>query len=223
MKALSVHILTLCLGISFLSIGELYAQEPADDEYQTVPGKRFRKYSHEGEEFLYGSIDGVDITRPFPTTRELRQGRRKIEQFTRLQWYVHSVYPYAQGVADLMAEVEQEIQHIPNKQAQKDYLKEREEALFAKYEEDFRRMSRKQGKILVKLIYRQSGVSAYEMIKDTKSGATAFFWNGIGRLFGINLKADFDPEEDAMIDSIVLDLDNGGYNIAYKTYDYRLP
>lgn len=223
MKALPLHILTLCLGITFLSVGELYAQEPADDDYQTVPGKRFRKYTHEGEEFLYGTIDGVEITRPYPSSRELRQGRRKIERFTKLQWYVHSVYPYAQGVADLMAEVERDIQNIPDKQAQKEYIKEKEAALFSKYEDDFRRMSRKQGKILVKLIYRQAGVSAYEMIKDTKSGATAFFWNGIGRLFGINLKEDFDPEEDAMINSIVRDLDNGGYNIAYKSYNYRLP
>lgn len=201
----------------------LWSQQDTDTTGKTIPGQRYRLYTYEGEDFLYGSIDGIDIERTYPTERELRRGRRRVMQYTRLQWYVHSVYPYAQGVAELMSEVERDLQTLPSKSDQKAYIKSKEEALFARYEPDFRRMSRKQGKIFVKLVYRQSGLSVYDLIKDTKSGATAFFWNGIGRIFGINLKADFDPEEDGMIDSIVADLDNGGYNIAFKAYNYRLP
>lgn len=197
--------------------------EPDEEYTATIPGQRFRVYEYNGETYMYGSIDGVEISRRYPTEREMRQGRRTLERFTRLQWYVHSVYPYAQGVADLMSEVEQDLQHIQGKQAREDYIKMRETALFEQYEDDLRKMSRTQGKLLVKLIDRQAGVSAYELIKETKSGATAFFWNGIGRLFGINLKDDFDSEEDAWIEAIVRDLDRGGYNIAYKAYDYRLP
>ena len=218
------HISAILLLLSFLSLPVMgWAQTEEEPFGETIPGQRFRLYTYEGEEFLYGSIDGVDIERQYPTKRELRQGRRRIERYTKLQWYVHSVYPYAQGVAELMAEVERDLHTISSRSDQKEYIKQREEALFARYESDFRRMSRKQGKIFVKLVHRQSGISVYDLIRDTKNGASAFFWNGIGRIFGINLKADFDPEEDAMIDAIVADLDNGGYNIAFKAYNYRLP
>ncbi|MDP5169129.1 MAG: DUF4294 domain-containing protein [Bacteroidia bacterium] len=189
---------------------------------KTIPGQRFRIYEYNGEMFMYGSIDGVEITRRPPTASEMRNGRRQIEKYTKLQWMVHSVYPYAQRVAELMAEVDRDLSSLDGNQAQKEYIKQREQALFDRYEDDFRKMSRTQGKILIKLVYRQTGVSTYDLIKETKSGATAFFWQGIGRIFGMNLKEAFDPEEDQMIDAIVGDLERGGYNICYKSYDYRL-
>ncbi len=194
----------------------------AEEDSVLLPGRRFRVYEHEGEMFLYGSIDPVEITRRPPTARELREGRRQLQKYSRLQWMVHSVYPYAQRVGELLEEVDRDLESIEGSQAQKEYIKQREQALFARYEDDFRKMSRSQGKLLVKLIYYQTGVSTYEMIKDTKSGASAFFWQGIGRLFGINLKEAFDPEEEDMINAIVADLNHGGYNIFYKTYGYRL-
>ncbi len=192
------------------------------DSLKTVPGQRFRLYQYNGETYMYGSIDAVDIVRRPPTAQELRQGRRQLERFTKLQWMVHSVYPYAQRVAELLNEVEQDMANIQGSQAQKEYIKQREQELFARYEQDFRKMSRTQGKILIKLISRQTGITAYDLIRDTKNGASAFFWQGIGRIFGMNLKEGFNSTDDALIEAIVAELDRGGYNICYKSYNYRL-
>lgn len=211
------RMLTLGLLLTAISSGaDLVAQESTDWR------PRFRVYEHNGEMYMYGTLEAIDITSRPPTDRELRQGRRRLQKFTRLRYNVHRVYPYAQRVAEILEDVERQLAYIHGKEAQKEYIKTREEALFAQYEDDLRRMSRNQGKVLVKLIYRQTGESTYELIRDTKSGAAAFFWNGIGRLFGINLKDEFDNEEDMMIDIIVRELERGGYNIAYQTYDYRL-
>ena len=78
-----------------------------------------------------------------------------------------------------------------------------------------------QGKILLKLISRQTGQNAYALIKDTKNGATAVFWSGVGSLFGINLKAEFDPGEDGIVEDFARELDSGGYNIFWKESNYH--
>ena len=67
-----------------------------------------------------------------------------------------------------------------------------------------------QGIILVKLIDRETGHTSYEVIKDLKGGFTAFFWQGIARIFGNNLKAEYNPDgEDAKIEDIVRGIESG--------------
>jgi hypothetical protein len=174
---------------------------------------------------MVGALEDIDITAQKPSKRQLRRGKKRLAQFTRLRWNVHKVYPYAVRVAEIMTEVETHVASLPSEDARKEYLKSQEASLFGSYEDDLRRMTRSQGKVLIKLVYRETGASTFELIKETKSGASAVFWQSIGLIFGINLKQAFDvesDEEDAMINQIVQDLEVGGYNIAYRRYNYQL-
>lgn len=170
-----------------------------------------------------GSIEPVVITAKKPTARQLRKGRKKLQKLTRLRWNVHKVYPYALKVADILDGVEDTLQMMATQDAQKAFLKDREKSLFGTYEADLRKMSRSQGKVLVKLISRETGNSSYDLIRNYKNGASAFFWQSIGLIFGISLKIEYEPEEEEMIEWFVRDLERGGYNIAYKKYAYVLP
>ncbi|RMG56995.1 MAG: DUF4294 domain-containing protein [Bacteroidetes bacterium] len=188
----------------------------------SIPPGRFRVYTYQGETYMAGELESIDITAPRPSARELRRGRRRLARFTRLRYNVHKVYPYAVKVAGVLAEVDLALQNLPDEEARKAYIKEREKGLFGEYEDDVRQMTRSQGKVLVKLVSRETGNSTFDLIKETKSGASAIFWQSIGLIFGINLKTTYDQEEEAMIEQIVQDLEQGGYNIAYKQYNYRL-
>lgn len=182
--------------------------------------KKFPVWEKNGEVYGEMDMDAVVISAKMPSKAELRRGKRKLKKLTRLRWNVHKVYPYAVGVAEVMEEAYAELETITEPKARKEFLRSREDELFGEYEDDVRKMSRGQGKVLIKLIYRETGSSGYKLIKEMKSGASAVFWQGVGALFGINLKADYDPEEEQMIEDIVADLERGGYNIVYKKYNY---
>lgn len=186
------------------------------------PEDRFKAYEYMGEMWMTGSLDPVDIIDSYPTKKQLRRGRKRIAKFTKLRWNIHKTYPYAVKVGEVMEDANMHLASISDKKERKKYLKSREEELFGRYEQDLRKMSRSQGKMLVKLISRQTGASTYHLIKETKSGASAFFWQTVGRIFGINLKTEYDAEEEMMIEAVVHELERGGYNIAYRTYNYVL-
>jgi predicted hydrocarbon binding protein len=223
MKLHISHIFRFCLMVLFFAGGTtLIAQDAAETDKTQTRSKRFRTFEYKGETYLYGQLDDIDITANYPNRWQRNRGKRKLARYTRMQWNIHKVYPYALKVSEVLQEVEAEMAQIADEDARKDYLKEKETALFGAYEDDVRKMSRSQGKVLVKLVHRQTGISAYELIKETKSGASAVFWQSIGRIFGINLKSNYDSEDEKMIEDIVRDLENGGYNIYYRKYNYRL-
>ena len=194
----------------------------AQDRPLSEEEPRFKAYVYEGEVYGTGELDPIDIMDHYPSKKQLRRGRRRLAKFTRLRFNVHRVYPYAVKVNQILTDAQAVVETLPSEKAKKDYLKTKEKALFDEYEDDLRRMTRSQGKVLIKLIHRQTGISTYSLIKDTKSSASAFFWQSVGRLFGINLKTEFDREEDIMIEAIVGELERGGYNIAYRKYNYVL-
>ncbi len=217
-----MHPFKYILGISWLLLTTTVTIGQQEEEPER--SRRFALIEADnGESYLIGSLDSVVITQRMPTKREIRRGRRRMAKYTRLRYNVHKVYPSAVKVAGLMQEIDTELSHIADKKDQKAYTKEKEKNLFGSYEQDIRKMTRTQGKILIKLVHRETDNSMFHIIKEYKSGASALFWQSIGLIFGINLKVDYDPEEEKMIESIVSGLEHGGYNIAYKRYDYSLP
>lgn len=131
-------------------------------------------------------------------------------RYDRLTYNVRKVYPYALIVRDRMGEVNQALDSIENEKDRRQYLKGVEELVLGEYEDDMRDMTITQGKLLIKLIDRETQNTSYELIKLYRGGFSAAFWQGIARIFGTNLKAEYDPfGEDAAIEAIVLDIEQG--------------
>lgn len=144
------------------------------------------------------------IVRPMPDF----ESRRYAREYWRLVQRVKKTYPYAVMVANLFREYENEfrLSDKSNKERKK-YLKKLEDELFAKYSDELKKMSINDGRILIKLIDRETRNTSYFLIKDIKGGASAFFWQGIAKLFGNNLKTQYNPkevDEDAQIERILL-------------------
>ncbi len=216
LKQMLIH-WTLAI-LSVFAYTTLWSQESSVD----LEANRFIVYQINGETYMDGTLQPVNIVAKRPSNAQIRRGKKRLVRFTRLRWNVHKVYPYAVKVGALLMEVNAELETISDPKERKEYLKSKENSLFGKYENDLRRMSRSQGKVLVKLVHRQTGESTFHLIREVKNGITAVFWQSIGLLFGINLKSEYDTEEDAMIEKIVYELEQGGYNICYKRYGFVL-
>jgi Domain of unknown function (DUF4294) len=136
--------------------------------------------------------------------------RAKKRQSDRLQAKVVKVYPYAKAAGDIMRECEVMCMNTKNPKDQKRLLDEAEEKLKAQFEKDLRAMTISEGVLLIKLIDRETGNSSYALVKELKGKMSAFMWQGVARVFGHNLKDEYDPQgEDAEVENIVLQIEDG--------------
>ena len=131
-------------------------------------------------------------------------------KYERLIYNLKKVYPYALIVRSRLARVDTDMRNIDNENDRKEYLKKVEKDVFAEYEGAIRDMTITQGRLLIKLIDRETLNTSYTLIKDYRGKIAAAFWQGIARIFGTNLKEEYDPYgEDALIESIILEIDSG--------------
>lgn len=141
------------------------------------------------------------------------QLQRKQIQQTRLIYNVRKVYPYAKLVRKTLEDLNAQYMALESEKEKKAYTDKLEKDLFAQYEKKLRNFSITQGKILIKLIDRETGNSSYALIKDIKGGLSARFWQTIAILFGSNLKSEYDKDgADKEIEEIVQMIEAGYFN-----------
>ena len=130
--------------------------------------------------------------------------------YTKLARNVKIALPYARTASAKLYEINSNLEKIKDDKGRKKYLKQAEKDLFAEFEAPIRNLTFTQGKILIKLIDRETGNTGYELVKQYRGNVSAFFWQGIARLFGANLKDVYKPDyEDAMIEHIIKMIDAG--------------
>ncbi|NPA35931.1 MAG: DUF4294 domain-containing protein [Chlorobi bacterium] len=138
------------------------------------------------------------------------KSKREYRRYSRLVRNIKKTLPYARLAAKKLHEIDAHMQTLKTDKERKEYLKEAEKQLFAEFEQPLRHLTVSQGFLLIRLIDRETGDTTYNLIKEYKSGFAAFFWQSVARLFGSNLKADYDPEGDEkMIEHIIILIDNG--------------
>jgi hypothetical protein len=144
----------------------------------------------------------------YPEPKDM--SHRTFRQYSALELKVKKVYPIAKTAALKLKEYNSVYLSFTKESERKAYIKKIEKDLFAEYEPEIRSMTVSQGRILIKLIDRETGHSSYEIIKEFKGGFSAFFWQSVARIFGHNLKSEYDPiNEDRMIEYIVQQIDQG--------------
>ena len=142
-------------------------------------------------------------------TRTLGNDRVSREYIALVQ-KVRNVYPYARLAVKVLNEINDTIAKMDLERARKRYIKEYEKALLAEYKTELVKMKVSEGRILVKLIDRETGKTSYNIIKEMRGSVSAFFWQGIARIFGETLKVNYDPKgQDRMIEEIVVKLEQG--------------
>lgn len=141
-------------------------------------------------------------------TRESRDGKRARLEWTRLRNAVYVTYPYAMKASQVMNEINAKLAGVSDKAQRKDIIRSREKDLKKEFADKLTQLSVYQGKVLMKLINRQTGNNCYEIIAEYKGGFSAGFWQTVAVVIGSNLKQPYDPQgEDRAMESIVQDVE----------------
>jgi len=140
------------------------------------------------------------------------RSKRYQREYSKLYRRVIKTYPYARVAGDLLKAYEEEMALLETTVEKEVYLDQAEADLKAEFEGELKKLSMSQGRILIKLIDRETGKTSYELIRELRSGFTAFMWQGMAKLFGSDLKSQYDPtadDQDAMIEEIVQLIESG--------------
>lgn len=133
-----------------------------------------------------------------------------LKAYLKLKRDVLRAYPYAKLAAVQLKYINDSIAKIPGEKQQKRFLKQEEKLLKAQFERDLKKLTVTQGRILIKLIDRETGSTSYALVKELRGSLQAFFWQGLARLFGSNLKSEYDAVgDDQLIEGIVRQIERG--------------
>ena len=116
------------------------------------------------------------------------------------------VYPYAKMAAERLDSMNARLATLTKKRDKKRYTKQIQKYIEGEFSEELKKMTRTEGQILVKLIHRQTGKTAFNLIKELRSGWRAFWYNTTASMFDISLKREFDPlneKEDYLIEDVL--------------------
>jgi hypothetical protein len=116
------------------------------------------------------------------------------------------VYPYAKLASERLVELNDRLSKIESKRKRKKYTRVVQRYIEEEFSEELKKLTRTEGQILVKLIYRQTGVTAFDLVKELRNGWRAFWYNTTAKLFNISIKEEFHPEtihEDYLIEDIL--------------------
>jgi hypothetical protein len=164
------------------------------------------KYKITGNDTLpFATITGAEIyaVRVFDNKRQANKNNRLIRN-------VKAVYPWAKLAGAKLVEYESILLNTESKKEQRKIMKQVENEIQEEYGGELRKLTISQGKILIKLIDRETGDTSYDLVQDFRGNFVAFFYQSFARIFGYNLKERYDPEgSDRNIEIIVKMIEQG--------------
>ena len=145
------------------------------------------------------------------------KARRQAARYDRLVRNVVKTYPYARVSAALLEQYGYEVSALKSDREKDLYMKLAEAELRAEFEAEITDLTITQGRILIKLIDRETGSTGYDLVKQLRGSFQAFIWQGVAKLFGNDLKDEYDPlGEDAVIEQVVQRIQAGELSVAAR-------
>jgi hypothetical protein len=158
---------------------------------------------------IFEHLTPVVVNTTANNSQERQAYMRRVENTSRLRKNVRKIYPLAKEVARMAERIERDLANITNDAERRRYIRNEERQLFAQYESTIRNMTRSQGELLIKLVHRQTGRSAYQLIETFRTDATATFWQTVSRLYGASLRETYDPAQNQQIEMVIQMIENG--------------
>ncbi len=183
--------------ILFIAVVCLFAH--AGLSAQTVRTYTPARYGYE--------IDAAGDTVPVVRMRPVYCFRRPadLRKWNKLIRDLKIVYPIAQTAKAKMHNLEEELMKLPTRKEQRAYTRSIEREVKEEYTPVLKHMTRSQGKLLIRLIDRETEITTYQIVKEFRGGFVAGFWQGIARIFGQNLKDEYDREvRDREVEQLIL-------------------
>lgn len=183
---------------------ELQKQREAAKADTTFKGFIFPSH----DSILHVNLAEIEIIRPYKF-----KNKRQEKKYNHLEVDVLKTYPLALIVSSELNLVNAELDSIyTDKSRKKTYIKWYQNYVYRTYMDSLKTLNIQQGRLLLKLIHRETGKSPYELIKSYRGGLNAIFWQSAAFLFGANLNSSYDPEDDAMIEHIIRRYKAGEFN-----------
>ena len=186
----------LALGMLPLNLVAQLPEQPLDSSQQEM-------IILEGDSIFRNSIE-LDEVYIF--------GKLRFDSYEdKLRYYILrrktlKVYPYAKLASERLLELNNRLGQIDSKRKRKQYTKVVQRYIEEEFSAELKKLTRTEGQILVKLIYRQTGNTAFDLVKELRSGWRAFWYQTTARMFDISIKEEFHPEsihEDYLIEDIL--------------------
>ncbi|MFO8129427.1 MAG: DUF4294 domain-containing protein [Bacteroidales bacterium] len=138
------------------------------------------------------------------------KSKRQARRLSKLIRNVKKVYPFAKLAGIKLKEYENRLMQASTDKERRQIMKQAEAEIKEKYGNDLKKLNFSQGKILIKLIDRETGNTSYALVSELRGKFIAFFWQAFARVFGYDLKINYDPEgKDKDIETIVRMIENG--------------
>ncbi len=203
------YLLRFALALQFLPLFAQAQQSAANDILVPLEkGFRCRAEVINGDTVPVVDLYAVDVETQF-----VFRNPKHYEQWTRIKYNVKKVYPYAILAAAKLKEYDKALASITDPRLKKAFLKTCEKDLRHEFEDELKSLSVSQGKVLMKLIDRESGKTTYEIVKQLRGSFQAVMWNALASLFGNNMKCEYDAAstEDVFIERAVKLVERGDF------------
>lgn len=192
----------LCFVSTFKVMSQTVPNQGGTETKITLEGRVYPALvTPEGDTLILVDLDNVSITamRTFANDDEYKK-------YQRFRNYAAKVYPYAKEAIRIFRELEYASQHMSKKE-QKKRIAELEEELTKEFEEPLKNLTKLQGKIMIKMIEKETGQPIYNLIKDLKGGFKAFYWNMFSKLYSYDLKEGYNKGQYPILDAVLQDFD----------------
>ncbi|RXK61443.1 DUF4294 domain-containing protein [Lacibacter luteus] len=213
------HIFRLSVLICLLTVGPFVFAQSTD----SVSTKKVVKVEYGPNDTVFVKamiingelLGGREISEVLVWGGDPKEAAKYWANWTRLRNAVYLTYPYARSAGVVMNDVNKHLENINSKAERKKYIKSREKDLRAGFTDKVTDLSIYQGRVLMKLINRQTGNNCYEIVREMKGGFTAGFYQTLMFFAGTSLKQGWNPQEeqfDKQIEEIVQEIDRMYYN-----------
>ncbi|MCB2197558.1 MAG: DUF4294 domain-containing protein [Bacteroidetes bacterium] len=156
------------------------------------------------------TIPNVSLEEIVIFPRLVFKNRYREYRYRKLVRDVRKAYPYAQYAKQMLDEMEREFLKLETEKERKKYIKTVEKQLMDEFGNELKKLTITQGRILLKLIDRETGNTSYVLLKELRGTVSAVFWQAIARLFGSDLKSRYDPKgDDYLIERVVRMIETG--------------
>ncbi|HET8838606.1 MAG TPA: DUF4294 domain-containing protein [Flavobacteriaceae bacterium] len=151
-------------------------------------------------------VDAIDLDKVVVLGKLKFKNPQEQRRYLILQRKTRKVWPFATLAAARLKELNRRLEKIEDKSDRKQYIRMIQNYMEGKFKEKLKNLTKTEGQILVKLLYRQTGITTYELVREMRSGWNAFWYNSTAGLFNISLKEKYLPEsveEDFLIEDIL--------------------
>src|SRR5690554_6841786 len=193
----------ICVVNLLIGLTNMYSQTERDDANQSSDTTEILYYIIEGDSIAHDmiSLEEVVLLEKLQFNSELER-----RQYLILRRKTRKVYPYAKLAAERLVTMNERLRTLKRKRDRRVYTKRVQNYVENEFADQLKKFTRSEGQILVKLIHRQTGITAFDMVKELRTGWKAFWYNVTANVFEISLKEEFKPfevEEDYLIEDIL--------------------